>query len=495
MQIRFGYELKKLKAGEQVPVVWVSDEMVNGHVLLIGMSGSGKTFTLKKMIYHILQSAGAEPPRVHVFDVHGDIDVDESYSSSVLFSEATGYGFNPLKVNPDPHFGGVRKRIQAFLETMNKSMRALGPKQEACLRHILLDVYSASGFKIDDASTWAVDSDTPVPLTDGDPNKVFLDVPIYEKDEAKALGARWAGVQRAWWVKVEDYEGAITRWRPKLVGRTHPTIKDALSVAQNQLMMSFLGTGAESVSYLELANKAASAYKRKIILSLRTGETEREGDEITEELKKARQKAIDAYTNYAHKITTGAELAQLMKYDSSDVLKSVVDRLNNLESSGIFKSKPPPFDYSAPVWHYNIHALSMAERKLFVLFRLEELFQAAVQRGQQDRIRDVIVLDEAHIYSDDDDANIINTIAKEARKFGISLICASQAPQHFSTDFITSVATKVILGVDEMYWRGATQKMRIDNDALAWITHHVTMLVQLKRKGESKNEWVWTVIG
>ena len=62
-------------------------------------------------------------------------------------------------------------------------------------------------------------------------------------------------------------------------------------------------------------------------------------------------------------------------------------------------------------------------------------------------------------------------------------------------DFITSVATKVILGVDEGYWKGAATKMRLKEEALAWVTHHVTMLVQMKRKGENKNEWIWTVIG
>jgi len=494
MQIRFGNEISAHKRGEKDPVLWDSEQLVNGHTLIIGMSGSGKTFTLRKMIYHMLQSAGADVPRIHIFDVHGDIRVDGA--SSVRFSEQTDYGLNPLAVNPDPHFGGVRKRIQSFMATMNKSMKTMGVKQEAVLRNLLLDLYTANGFKVDDPSTWTVYSNTAVPLTDGDPNKQFIDVPIHEKDEAKALGARWGGPHlKSWWVPVSAYEGPITRWPPKLVGRTHPTISDALRVAQNLLQMSFLGTGAEAVSYLEVANRAAATYRRKIISSLKKGETQLEDDELTEELKKAKQKAIDAYSNYANAIATGAELNQLMKYDSTDVLKSVVDRLSNLNASGIFKSTPPPFDSSAPIWHYNIHALSMIERKLFVLFKLEELFNAAVQRGEQSQIRDVIILDEAHIYADDDDDNIINTIAKEARKFGLCLISASQSPTHFSADFIASVATKIILGVDEMFWKGAATKMRLKEEALAWITHHVTMLVQMKRKGETKNEWIWTVIG
>ena len=90
-----------------------------------------------------------------------------------------------------------------------------------------------------------------------------------------------------------------------------------------------------------------------------------------------------------------------------------------------------------------------------MLFRLEELFAEAVQRGEQKTIRDVIFLDEAHIFFDDNPDNIINTIAKEARKFGVALICISQSPTHFSEDFIAAVSTKVILGIDELYWKGS----------------------------------------
>src|SRR3546814_15906044 len=85
-----------------------------------------------------------------------------------------------------------------------------------------------------------------------------------------------------------------------------------------------------------------------------------------------------------------------MKYDSTDVLKSVVDRLENLNAIGVFKATPPPFDPYADVWRYKIQALSTEERKLFVLFRLEEIFAAAIQRGEQDQVVEVVVLDEAH---------------------------------------------------------------------------------------------------
>jgi len=492
MHINYGIDAGAKKRGEQTPVTWNSNVAVNGHCLMVGMSGAGKTYNLRRMIRQMQDSSEGESLRFHIFDVHGDIDIEGA--SSVMFSEQTAYGMNPLRVNPDPHFGGIRKRVQGFIATINRVMRALGPKQEAALRNILYDIYARHGFKQDDPSTWCIDESVARLVSDGSDDRLYIDVPMAEKDDAKALGARWDAHQRCWFIQTEDYQGVITRWAPKTLARTHPSISDALRMARHLLQMSFLGTGQAAITHLEIANRAAAAYQRKLLAALRRGEKAFADEKLEADLDKAKQKAIDTFTEYANSIVTGRELDTLMKYDSADVLKSVVDRLENLDAIGIFKATPPPFDPSSPVWRYNIKALSMEERKLFVLFRLEEIFTAAVQRGEQDDVVEVVILDEAHIYADDDPDNIINNIAKEARKFGLAMICASQSPTHFTEDFISSVATKVILGIDEMYWRGSVAKMRVTEESLAWIKPQKSMLVQLKTRGETRNDWRWTLI-
>jgi hypothetical protein len=492
MRVNFGIDAGEKKRGNTAPIVWDSRSVANHHLVLCGMSGAGKTYNLRKIIRDMLATSGGKPLRFHVFDVHGDIDIDGA--SDVMFSEQTSWGMNPLRVNPDPHFGGVRKRVQGFINTVNKVMRQLGPKQEATLRNILYDVYARHGFKQDDPSTWIIDDSMARLVSDGSDGRLYIDVPLAEKDDAKALGARWDSTQRCWFIPTEEYQGGITRWAPKTLARTHPAITDALRMARHIMQMSFLGTGQQAITALEIANRAASAYQRKLLAALKRGEKSFSDEKLEAELDKAKKKAIDTYTEYAEAITTGRELRDLMKYDSTDVLKSVVDRLENLEAIGIFKAAPPPFDPSSPVWRYNLKALSMEERKLFVLFRLEEIFYAAVERGEQDDVVEVVILDEGHIYADDDPQSIINTIAKEARKFGLGMIMASQSPTHFTEDFIASVATKIILGIDEMYWRGSAQKMGVGTDALAWIRLQKSILVQLKTKGETRNDWRWTLI-
>lgn len=491
MKINFGLDAGQRTRGNAVEVTWDSKVAVNGHLLMCGMSGAGKTHTLRKMVQQMRRTSDRSL-RIHVMDVHGDIEIQDA--STVMFSEQTQWGMNPLRVNEDLHFGGVRKRVQGFIATINRVMRQLGPKQEAALRNILYDIYTRHGFKQDDPSTWIVEDDAPHLLSDGSDGRLYIDVPMADKEDAKALGARWDGSLRCWFIAADEYSGGVTRWSPKTLTRTHPSISDALRMARHIYQMSFLGTGIEAITALEIANKAARAYQRKLLESLRRGEKGFTDEKLSGDLEKAKKKSVDAFAAYADAIVTGRELGDLMKYDSTDVLKSVVDRLENLNAIGIFKAMPPPFDPNAQVWRYNIKALSIEERKLLVLFKLAEIFEAAVQRGEQSDICEIIILDEAHIYADDDPENIINTIAKEARKFGLALICASQSPTHFTEDFIAAVATKIVLGIDEMYWRGSVSKMGVSMDQLAWIRPQSSMLVQLKTKGATKNDWRMTAL-
>ena len=187
-------------------------------------------------------------------------------------------------------------------------------------------------------------------------------------------------------------------------------------------------------------------------------------------------------------------MEDFIKYESKELLNSVVDRFENLRASGIFKNKPPPFDGANPVWHYDITALREDEKRMFVEFRLQELFAKAMENGaiqgkNQALLRDVLIIDEAHLFFRDDQNNIINTIAKEGRKFGLGLVCASQSPTHFSEDFLANVATKIVLGVDQMYWDKLVRTMKIESKALQYVKPFHVIGVQMSNKGETRSRF------
>lgn len=439
MKILFGYDSEFVRQEKKVPVVWDSQKLINGHVLLVGKSGTGKTWTLRKMISQLQSQAGAGSFRVHIMDVHGDIEI--AGSSSVKFSESTQYGFNPLQVNPDPDFGGVRKRIQYFLSALNRTSRKLGTKQEAVLRNILYDLYSANGFYDGKPDSWRLDD----------------------------------GVQRKY---------------PK----KYPTLEDAHKFSQFKLKSMFLGTSSKAVMALEQLNKKMASFYQKQKQAVKSSHSVDDKEKAESDVKKLGEEAVRIYYEYIQSIQTGMELSDLMKYDSKDVMKSVVERLENLNAIGIFKSVPPPFDASSPVWRYDIKALSSDEKKLFVSFVLESILLKAVQRGLQSDLVEIIILDEAHNFLNDDPDNIINIIAKEARKFGVGLFCASQSPTHFSDDFISNVSTKIILGIDQMFWDGSARKLKLEQQALEWIVPHQKMLLQMNNKGETRNRFQWVLL-
>ncbi len=442
MQINFGKDSAFIRQQKDVPVIWDSKRVINGHMLVVGKSGTGKTYTFRNMIQQLQHSSKGQI-RVHIIDVHGDIDIE--HASTVKFSESTNYGFNPIAVNPDPDFGGIRKKIQSFISALNRTTTKLGTKQESVLRNILTDLYTANGF--------------------------------------------YDGKPESW--KTHDSRGNPIMFNGK--EKRHPHLGDAFRYANFKLRGMFLGTSNRSVSHLEQVNKSVNSFFRKQKQFMKAS-SDSDREEIEKDISKLKDQAIESYTTYINSIEHGMELSDLIRYDSKDVMKSVVERLENLNAIGIFKPVVPPFDPKSSVWRYDIKALNLDEKKLFVSFVLDNIFYRRVQEGPKDDLQEVIILDEAHNFFNDDPENIVNVIAKEARKFGVGLFCASQSPTHFSDDFISNVGTKIILGIDQMFWDGSVRKLKIEQQALDWIVPHQKMVIQINNKGELKNRFIWVTL-
>lgn len=434
MKVLLGHDDYLLHQGLQHLVHCDYQCLVNAHMLIMGKTGMGKTTTLLNLIN---QWRNFGPTvRIHVFDVHGDLSLPNA--SSFRFSEATEYGLNPFIINPDPHFGGVRKRVQDVIATVN-SCQAIGVRQEAVMRHLITDLFAANGFFIDNPDSWRLD--------DG-----------YQRKYAKR----------------------------------YPTMDDACRFAYAKLKQLMIGGDSASAKALDDLNKTTSKLNKLSKQFLLAGEAAQQ--DLLQEAMKHRQEALKAYQTFIEHLETGKELDDFIRYDAKEVLKSVVDRFDNLKASGVFKNQLPPFDPVNSVWRYDITALRETEKRLFVEFRLQELFTHAQAQGpipaDEKTLRHLLIIDEAHLFLREDSDNILNRIAKEGRKFGLGLICASQSPNHFSEDFFANVATKVILGVDAMYWDHLARKMKINAGHLEYIKPFSVMGAQISHKGESKSPFV-----
>ena len=435
MRVPFGNAAHSIKKENPEPVVWDENSAINGHMFLAGSTGTGKTYRIKSIVSNLINSAQI-PIRIHIFDVHDDIDIPGE--SEVLFSENSEYGLNPLVIDPNPHFGGVRKKIQSFIRTINKTTRKLGDRQESVLRSLLIDLYSANGFYIDNPASWRIDD----------------------------------GVQRKY-------------------KKRYPTLEDLHRFASHKYKEMFLGTNSKTCKAIEAVNKEAQK-RAKLAREIESGNADKE------DIEKLKDEAINTFTEYMTLLDTGKELESLLKYDNRQTVKSVVDRIENLKSSGIFRNQYPPFSRDRQVWRYRLKALDLDERKMFVLFRMQEIFEQAVRRGPRNNIDQFVVLDESHIYMDDDESNIVNTYGKEIRKFGVGLICASQSFTHCTDDFLSNVSCKIILGIDELYWDKTVRNMKVELKSLKWIKPRSSCLVHLKNtyspSAKSPTQgWQWCI--
>lgn len=429
MKILFGTDKWDDKKPVKRESILDTSKTINNHMMIVGGSGSGKTHNLRKIVRALAKDPKNE---IHILDVHGDIDIGDDITDKVKFSETELNGLQPLEISADKDYGGVRKRIRSFVNLINRTSRKLGTKQEPVLMYFMQDLYAVNGFYMDRPDSWDINKDV--------------------------------------------------RRNPKFK-KKYPTIRDLKRFAEFKYKQMFTGTNSETIEKLEEYNRKMSALQRGVLRV-------QKGEDLNLEEQKDEIKQV--FNDFVDSIENGMEIDELMKYDSKEVVKSVYEKLVSLESTGIFKDDFPTFDKNKPVKRYDIKSLAKDEQLMFVDILLEQIFLLAKQKGIRDEADTYIVIDEAHMFISQEDTHIINILAKEARKFGIGLILASQSFTHFSDDIIQSTSIKIILGIDEMFRKGSAQKLQVDPKDFGYIIPHETAMIQIKNKGSMDNKF-WSV--
>lgn len=88
-----------------------------------------------------------------MFDVHDELHGIPG-ANACRYSQATGYGYNPLELDTDPHTGGVNRQIEYLLGLISGSLPQFGVKQAMVLRNLLVDTYALAGIYPDNHATW-----------------------------------------------------------------------------------------------------------------------------------------------------------------------------------------------------------------------------------------------------------------------------------------------------------------------------------------------------
>lgn len=430
-----GYDYSAFKSqGSALPVYWDPYRLTNCHVGVVGMSGAGKTYFLRRFIANIPTDV-----EVDIFDYHGDIDANVRGTESVLFSERTKYGYNPLRINLDSHYGGVRRAVQDVIAAIAQTSQKLGVKQEHALRTLLTDTYRARGIEPDDPASWDKEVG----------NRRILSELRENNDQAE----------------LQKY---------------YPTLRDVLDLARRRMLA--LRTTIDDTSD---GSKTFDAFEefRKSVVSLgklrRLIERNERLDINTTSSEQAIEKA-DAlkvvckahFADFLDRFQDAPELDDLVMQSNKDVLFGVATRIESMIDIGLFEPNPPPFG-RARIRRYVLRPLAQStdELVMFVRLRLQAIIREMMQAGPCDgRLKRVIVLDESKPFNDDTPDNPLNVIATQMRKFGLGLTMAAQSPNHFSDDFIKNAGSMMLFNVATADWDDAARRLKIDRRALRHLS-------------------------
>jgi len=139
-----GYSLET----EPSPIYWNpvggNPRLANGHMFIVGTSGSGKTQILKALISDLSRKRIT----ALVFDFNNDYVADEFLKGSGIrtFDPADGLPLNPLELVPDPISGRIQVANGIFATAgILKRIYGLGAQQESNLRTAMEECYKEFG--------------------------------------------------------------------------------------------------------------------------------------------------------------------------------------------------------------------------------------------------------------------------------------------------------------------------------------------------------------
>ena len=438
------YSLRK--EAKQSPVFYEPHELISPHVFIAGASGTGKSHQSRQL----LNSAALGGCEIDVFDVHEEFEMLPG-SRSVVYSQATRVGYNPLVLDTDPHSGGPMRQADFLVRLIRSVSPSFGPLQENALRHLLMDCYHKCGITMNDPNSW---------------------------------------IRRE--ISEATRESIVKEGRLTALREYYPTLADLQDHARTKVKALTIGADTKAAEHLDELLRSVS----KLNTLVKKGEKSPEDKELDNKIADQKTKCIGSYRDAINAITTGREIDDILKYKSADTISGVYQRIELLNSAGIFRARAPDFG-KAKVRVHQIKNLSDEQQVLLVKIRLRQIFDQLKTQGivPQGTIRRIIYLDEAHKYFDHKDkSDIIHIIAKEGRKFGVALWLASQDPTEFPESFLTNCGALFITGISTVYWKATEAKLHLKPDSLKWVRPKEEMAVKLLCDGAPNPAFVNVIV-
>lgn len=416
----------------------------NPHLMIIGATGSGKTYMLRK----ILQYLDDANKIVHVIDMHGDLFTpgEKKFEFTLRNSE---YSIHPFDFDKDEKNGGPA----AHVDTMVKMFKAcfipgMGPVQEYLLKKLFMGVYHIAGIHENNPSTWNNELPEIETLYD-----------LYEHI--------YSALNNGIYISVKKYFGQIQKIHNKILEQR------AITTDQN--------TRGEGISYTKVHVESLADNNQEELEQLEEdlnegSDEDCEGYGVSPALiKRLNSKFIDLNAKISRYLThckTGKFQEEFdrsfkgVEYDEFDTpqklkgLESLQPYLETFTSSSLFGNKQ--FNYKRGINRYDISGFTNTGTPTLALYftniMIERIFRKNKIKGEylgpdNEKVHTYIVLDESKIVlptgqEKENPLNIFNRTVTEIRKYGVGIIIVSQRVKHFNDEILSSMFTKIILRSD-----------------------------------------------
>jgi GTPase SAR1 family protein len=393
---------------------WSADkpETQNGHMLIIGGSGSGKTRLLKKIVENLKN----RQKQVYIIDFHGDISVpnETCYKFSLRNSQ---YGLNPFELELDVDNGGPIAQANIVLSNFKKNfIPNIGAVQKSVLKRFLIDCYRYVGILDEDSSTWS----KAIP-------SVSTMLELYTEILTIINSSSGHSIQK--------HLSKLAKLKRDREYETNPEKQDSLQKRLDNEVEKF--------------NLACSRYNDYLLL--------------------------DKYTDMFNiNISPHIDTDFYLEDKASKAFSGLSPYLSELGTSSVFNDNKPP--KAKGVVRYDISGFTNVDKPSEAMFFadtvIQKIFRAVKMRGEYRKLGKrgkadtFIVIDESKLIlptgkDKENPYNILNRIVTESRKYGMALIIVSQRPDHFPEEMLSSIYTKIVLKINENDVKAAMKSLGI----------------------------------
>jgi energy-coupling factor transporter ATP-binding protein EcfA2 len=448
---------------------WNPSTLPNSHIVAIGASGSGKTQTLKAIAYSLHKTY--PQMQIILLDFHGDQEIIGETCYPIHM--ASPHGINPLVVNLDPEGGGPNLQAIQIAAILKKSLR-LGPNQEGMLIEIVKTCYQGRGITQEKQETWQNEP----PNFDDIEEELNRRVATAVKDDSKKELAESICINNLPVGKTDISSGRIQFARHVLPNTSGIYFIFHVKVAEKAK------EAREDSRYRQSSPSSPASLSSPSLLYIgaaRNIQQRFDGHHHIRYLLKDQYPGETIFIRYYEHLADWQDLIKLENYliqihqpplnqttlrtECKDSQKLKL-KLAATFQYGVF-SRPQP-ELTEKLIRIDLSKLPPSLAALGAESLAWQLMNQHRLRGEiQGRLpRTFLFIDEAKEMPKTE-GSACDRIIADGRKFGLSLVLASQSERHLSQDVIGNSATKIVLPVDQTECAKVAKKFRFAEKKVA----------------------------